>query len=322
MAQPVLESSDWSVASSVDEVRALLGRSFSECELEPTAEAEPVAVRRRAFGSSSIIEVSYGGWKFEKSPAPGDFFTECFIARGVSAIGYGEHIERCSPGARAIVISTLEPVSLHVGSNTLMVAIRVERDSLHEHLSQLTGRSVRGTLELEAGVDAGRGNGAARRRLIETAMQGDPVNFSFGAAFEDAYLTALLTGQLHSHSHLLEERAPEGGHAAVRRVEDFIYAHPEQPLRSETLVAVSGICSSSLYEAFKHCLGTTPMRLLREVRLLRIREDLLRPEAETTVTSVALDWGVSHLARFGGCYARRFGELPSETLAKARRRAT
>ncbi len=132
----------------------------------------------------------------------------------------------------------------------------------------------------------------------------------------------LRTGRLHSHIHLLEERAPDAGYAAVRRVEDFIHAHAEQPLRSETLVTVSGICASSLYEAFKHCLGTTPMRLLREVRLQRIHEDLLRPQQQTTVTYVALDWGVSHLARFSGYYARRFGELPSETLAKARHQAT
>ena len=44
-----------------------------------------------------------------------------------------------------------------------------------------------------------------------------------------------------------------------------------------------------------------------------------RPGA--TVTRVAHDCGLAHLGRFSQEYARHFGESPSETLRRARRRA-
>ncbi len=111
---------------------------------------------------------------------------------------------------------------------------------------------------------------------------------------------------------------PDAGGAAVRRVEQYIRAHPEQAVRAEDLVALSGLSASGLYEAFRRRYGTSPMRLLREVRLERVRQDLLCPEPWENVTHIALRWGFTHLARFSGVYRARFGELPSQTLAVMR----
>jgi AraC-like DNA-binding protein len=36
------------------------------------------------------------------------------------------------------------------------------------------------------------------------------------------------------------------------------------------------------------------------------------------VTAVALRWGFGHLGQFAADYRARFGELPSETLRRAR----
>ena len=62
------------------------------------------------------------------------------------------------------------------------------------------------------------------------------------------------------------------------------------------------------------------MMLLRRARLAQARADLEAPGRNTSVTNVAYDCGFSHLGRFAQEYARRFGESPSETLRRARRR--
>lgn len=62
------------------------------------------------------------------------------------------------------------------------------------------------------------------------------------------------------------------------------------------------------------------MMLLRRVRLAQARADLEAPGHNTSVTTVAYDCGFSHLGRFAREYARRYGESPSETLRRARRR--
>jgi AraC-like DNA-binding protein len=59
------------------------------------------------------------------------------------------------------------------------------------------------------------------------------------------------------------------------------------------------------------------MLYLKEIRLRRVNEELrgLRSGSET-VTAVAFRWGFSHLGHFTTDYKRRFGESPSETLAR------
>jgi transcriptional regulator GlxA family with amidase domain len=60
------------------------------------------------------------------------------------------------------------------------------------------------------------------------------------------------------------------------------------------------------------------MRYVRNARFERVRESLLRAEAEESVTEIAVGWGFTHMGRFSVEYRKRFGESPSETLRKRR----
>jgi AraC-like DNA-binding protein len=60
------------------------------------------------------------------------------------------------------------------------------------------------------------------------------------------------------------------------------------------------------------------MAHLREVRLARVREDLLAADpARVTVTAVAARWGFPHQGRFAAAYRDRYGQAPSATLRLA-----
>jgi len=56
----------------------------------------------------------------------------------------------------------------------------------------------------------------------------------------------------------------------------------------------------------------------KRVRLQVARDRLTRPGTGSSVTDIALDCGFVHLGRFSGQYRQAYGELPSETLARAR----
>ena len=55
-------------------------------------------------------------------------------------------------------------------------------------------------------------------------------------------------------------------------------------------------------------------------RLEGARRSLEEPDAETSVTKVAVACGFFHLGRFAEAYRSRYGETPSRTLDKARGR--
>ncbi|MGA7540716.1 MAG: helix-turn-helix domain-containing protein [Steroidobacteraceae bacterium] len=58
---------------------------------------------------------------------------------------------------------------------------------------------------------------------------------------------------------------------------------------------------------------------LREIRLQRVRKQLLAAGEQTSVTAVALENGFLPLPRFSGYYRAAFGESPVATLQRNRR---
>lgn len=112
--------------------------------------------------------------------------------------------------------------------------------------------------------------------------------------------------------------SPARRRAAVRRVEEYLDAHPAEAASIPTLCAVAGVSERTLEYAFREHFGMTPVRYQRLWRLNRVRRALRAPESETPlVTDIALAAGFVDLSRFACDYRALFGERPSETLRRA-----
>jgi AraC-like DNA-binding protein len=106
----------------------------------------------------------------------------------------------------------------------------------------------------------------------------------------------------------------------VRQVEEWMAAHFADPVTVDDLAAVAGISVRSLQAAFRRLRGCTPMEALVRHRLDAAREALCAASPEMTVTQAATDCGFFHFSRFASRYRQAFGETPSTTLARTRRR--
>lgn len=103
--------------------------------------------------------------------------------------------------------------------------------------------------------------------------------------------------------------------ARLKRVEDWIIVHLEEPLSRADICAVAGLDVRTLSRAFRRSYGMGPMEFVRARRLDAVNRILLGLEpGDTTVTEVAMTYGFHHLSRFAADYQRTFGELPSQTL--------
>jgi transcriptional regulator GlxA family with amidase domain len=105
-----------------------------------------------------------------------------------------------------------------------------------------------------------------------------------------------------------------------RRAADMLIDRLDEPWSVDRLASALGFSSRTLHRVVRRELGLSPMLLLRKARLAQARAELDAPGPGATVTTVALDCGFTHLGRFAREYARQFGEPPSETLRRARRR--
>ena len=138
---------------------------------------------------------------------------------------------------------------------------------------------------------------------------------------EQTILVSFLSANRHTFSDLLERDPADALPSHVRRAEEFIEANWDQAVTIEKLVEAAGVGARAIFRAFQQARGYSPMVFAKMVRLRRAREMLVTPDAETSVTSVAFVCGFGNLGHFARDYRRAFGERPSETLAKAMRKA-
>ena len=85
------------------------------------------------------------------------------------------------------------------------------------------------------------------------------------------------------------------------------------------LCEAAGVSTRALEYGFRDFYDLGPMAYVRNLRLCRVRHDLLDPAHADSVSSAARRWSFTHMGQFSHDYRVLFGEMPSKTLA---RRAT
>ena len=152
-----------------------------------------------------------------------------------------------------------------------------------------------------------RPHGLTRHGAVAAAME---------EAFLNAFLITLLDEELNTPAELgVDHFMP----FYLRRAEEFILANLTEEIDFQDVVKAVGVPARTLQHAFQKYHATGPMAWLRLQRLYQARLDLLQGgEPDLSVTDVALRYQMFHVGRFAAAYKKMFGELPSETLAKAR----
>jgi AraC-like DNA-binding protein len=251
-----------------------------------------------------------------------DFLLVMMPLSGQAEVQCGHQRIRSNRRLASVVSPTL-PLRETVNGDCDQIMIRIDRSLLERTCAQHLGRDIRRPIEFELGMDMtkpGCGSWLAMvAYLISECSQGAPTFASplTRAQVEHLVVTTLLTAQPHTYREDMLRPAPPIAPRHVKRVEDYILTHADQPLTIGAMAAYAGVSTSSLFAGFRDFRGTSPMAYLKSVRLQRVRDDLQGASAKTdTVTNIAMRWGFRHLGHFTVDYKRKFGELPSDTLGK------
>ncbi|WP_409060610.1 AraC family transcriptional regulator [Streptomyces sp. SYP-A7185] len=209
-----------------------------------------------------------------------------------------------------------------------VLAVKMDREALEQRLERLLGRPVRVPLTLAPELDTSRGPGRSWARLVtavvddlreghdallgQTSLYTSPL---LSAPLQEALLNGLLLAVEHPYRAELTAPAQQLRPAPVKRAMDAVKQRPEYPFTPAGLAAEARVGVRWLQEAFRRYVGMSPMAYVRDVRLVRVRDELRAAgPGEVSVSEVAHRWGFGHLGRFAEQYHARFGELPSQTL--------
>ncbi len=150
---------------------------------------------------------------------------------------------------------------------------------------------------------------------------GLPLSQKAGAAMA-VLLEDVLSDLIHRSTEGLQDKGVlPAAWLRVRMAEEFMHARSDEPLSMAEVAHEVGVGLRSLQLAFLEVRAMGPRDVLLRMRLERARERLMVAGSGDTVTSIALDCGFAHLGRFPAAYRMAFGELPTETLARSRRRS-
>jgi AraC family ethanolamine operon transcriptional activator len=169
-------------------------------------------------------------------------------------------------------------------------------------------------------VEAGHAQRLARRlaALFESLATGETPLDSSAITDELAFQIPLDLARAFASGTLPARTASSRSRdIAIRRAIEYIEDNRGEPLTVRDLVREAGVGWTTLVHAFHEHFGVTPKAYLQAVRLVGVRRDLREADRGTLIADVANRWGFWHQGQFAADYRRKFGELPSETLARA-----
>ena len=269
-----------------------------------------VSINRLRYGAT--VDIDVGRTK--------DFVLVMMPLAGMAEIHCGDVSVRSTQKVASVVSPTL-PLRMRSREDADQIMVRVDRALIERQCAQHLGHDLRAPIEFDVAMDLTAPGGQSWRALIQylVAELDREVNV-FSSPLtrvhaEHLVAATLLLAQPHRYRDELARPGPSIVPAFVRRVEEYVACHADEPLTVTDLAAHAGVSTSTLFAGFREFRNTSPMAHLRRVRLQRVREDLVAGgPGGATVTEVALRWGFTHLGRFACEYKRRFGESPSVTL--------
>lgn len=107
----------------------------------------------------------------------------------------------------------------------------------------------------------------------------------------------------------------------LKIAESFVIENADKAPSVEDVAAEARLSVRSLHTLFVKFRGASPSEFIREHRLVGIRNALRSARTGATVSEIAIAWNYQNFGNFAATYRKRFGELPSETLGCAERRA-
>lgn len=223
---------------------------------------------------------------------------------------------------KAIVLSPGLDFTVDIERDCRSLFITINRRLMELELRRLLGRSPSRSLVFETGMPTNTSHAASWWRaaeyyLREVLTEGSILSHpSVGAELELNLVRALLITHRNNYSDEISRNISEMVPEYLQRAKRYIEENYQENIRLDSIRRAAGVTSVKLCSGFKEFSGTTPMGYLKQIRLDKARELLMKGCSRKNVSSIALDVGFSHLGRFSIEYKNAFSESPTDTVAR------
>jgi AraC-like DNA-binding protein len=272
------------------------------------------------LNSVSLNYLTYGAELTILANELPDFFLVDFPLSGHAAYRVSARDFVCDEG-RGCIVSAGCGVRAVWSADCQIITLKFRRSALERYLSDALECRITRPLRFEPEVDCSSGAGASLRALVSFLVgeldHADAVRHLplWARQMERSLAIALLSAQPHNYTAALQAKSHTISPGYVRRAQAFIRANlAGGGIDMRQIAEAAGVPERTLFASYRKYVGLSPIAHYRALRLQAARSDLVNPQENDSVASIACRWGFYHLGHFSRDYVRRFGEKPSATL--------
>ncbi len=260
-------------------------------------------------------------------PATIDFSESEFVRQQIAVRGRAittlSGVDIDVDDGQACTTSGGQPMRLRWSARHERMTLRIRTSALERKLGALLGSKPKAPVAFDAALALSDERAQSLLRLVSQfaglfdseETQPPPLVLR---ELEQALIVGFLWTNRHPYSAGLAEQSPGSAPHHVRLAEEFIEANWRRPILIDDLVEITGVSARSLFRSFKLHRGQTPMEFAKTIRMQHARRMLSSAGPNITVTAVCYACGFGNTGHFARDYGRAFGELPSETIRRAK----
>ncbi len=270
------------------------------------------------LAGASLIQTSYPNGMKLKRGNPHDNLTLRIVAAGGTFYSVGRQTLSAVAG-RGLILDTARADSGEYAEGSRHTTFTLHAEEVARALQGAFGRPATEPLDIATSFELASADGAALAGLLaamEAGLKGEaPLAESPHAArmLRDALIMLILERFPHRYSSWFERPAGAPAPWQIRRAIDLIEGQTAGPLTVQDVADAIGIGLRSLQEGFRRHKQMSPHDYIKQVRLARVRAELLDPQATRSIEAVARHWGFVNRGHFAVDYREAFGEQPSQT---------
>jgi len=145
----------------------------------------------------------------------------------------------------------------------------------------------------------------------------DPLSVRNANTLLETEIPSLLLETLDGFDQREQRLTSVRRHALLRRARACIHDRLHEPVRVLDVAQALGTSSRTLELTFRELLDITPREYINTSRLYAFRRRLRAAGPRKKINAIASEMGYWHMGQLARSYRSRFGELPSQTLARS-----
>ena len=271
------------------------------------------------FASSHLSYCAYGS-PVQVEFRDDDLFRFQFVISGIGQTAVGQ----CTAESNCnVIVSGRANATFDFGHDFEQLVLQIDQTALERDAAMLLGARPPAPISFDLSVDSRTGQAKRlREHILYSATSVDCTLEAIPAPLlkemDQTIRLAVLYGVPNSYSSRLSVTPKDSAPWQVKRIEEWIDVNWQENITIEKIVEITGVSARSIFATFRSTRGYGPMAYLKKVRLNAARRMLLEAAPGVSVTGAGFACNFFNLGQFASDYRSQFGELPSETLRRAR----